>query len=575
VQFLQRDAVVNVVPLEEAIDFVAGLEAKQLPQVRPGQTPGAISLGGQRFERLPCEVGAIGGETGGDLVREGDGQVHDHSLTEREWAVKSRMIKDVIMRDDPNSSRISAHLALRHLNAPVLQLCHSYRSLVFGMVMTMCRRLWLAVIFAAASALTGSRARAGALELSVQDAVYPGVANEYRLTLQGAARDTVSPIFENKTPTAIRFGNGPPLALVNCQQHPEPKEGPWACFDAADKTHRTIAIELHNVEAGKVKLVVSFGDGVSDELSTVLSPYGANVPRLVAIVATIITIATIMIILSRGPPQKLANGQMKKPLSLMIIDKGTCTYSLAKVQLYVWLLAAGAAYLYLFAAKVFAQGELVLVDVPASVATVALISITTTVVSTATNTLSGGKASGQFEVTPSDLITSGGDVAPERIQQLFWTLIAAPAFVVLAYMADPARLQDVQPVPDHFLQLMGISSAGFIGGKIARGPGPKITSVVAGLVSGPPPFLLLNIQGSAIQTKGATFTLRDITVAGQRAIPLPANFLPSSSIDASGIATSLDLSIPAAGLRQTATGGKWGYEFTILATDGEIAAWQF
>ena len=87
--------------LEEAIDFVAGLEAKQLPQVRPGQTPGAISLGGQRFERLPCEVGAIGGETGGNVVRKGDGYVHHRSLTEWERAVKSPMIKHIIMGGNP------------------------------------------------------------------------------------------------------------------------------------------------------------------------------------------------------------------------------------------------------------------------------------------------------------------------------------------------------------------------------------------------------------------------------------------------------------------------------------------
>jgi hypothetical protein len=99
VQFLQRDAVVNVVRLEEAVDFVAGLESEQKPQVRPGQTPGAIFLGGQRFERAARKVGAIGGKAGGDVVREGDGQVHGSSLTGRGARVKSSMIKDVIIGD--------------------------------------------------------------------------------------------------------------------------------------------------------------------------------------------------------------------------------------------------------------------------------------------------------------------------------------------------------------------------------------------------------------------------------------------------------------------------------------------
>ena len=95
IQILGRVGFENLVCFQEAVDLVTGLEAKQLPQVRLGQTSGTVFLGGQRFERAAREIGAIGGEAGGDVVGEGNGQVHAASLTERDPDVKSRMIKDV------------------------------------------------------------------------------------------------------------------------------------------------------------------------------------------------------------------------------------------------------------------------------------------------------------------------------------------------------------------------------------------------------------------------------------------------------------------------------------------------
>jgi hypothetical protein len=253
--------------------------------------------------------------------------------------------------------------------------------------------------------------------------------------------------------------------------------------------------------------------------------------------------------------------------------------SVTKVQLYVWLFAAVAAYLYLLAAWVLAQGKHELVDIPPNIVTLALISISTTVVSTGIASLSGAKGSGPFDPTPADLISSGGEIAAERVQQLIWTLIAAPAFVVFAYMLPPDHLTPdsmaTVAVPDHFLQLMGLSSTGYVAGKLARGPGPKITSLAASLVTGPPPFLTLSVRGSDIQTRGAAFTLRDLAMPDAKDIPLPVTPLPSSTIDSSGVATALDLSVPAAGLRKPAAGAPWGYAFTIIAADGEKAEWHF
>jgi hypothetical protein len=72
-----------------------------------------------------------------------------------------------------------------------------------------------------------------------------------------------------------------------------------------------------------------------------------------------------------------------------------------------------------------------------------------------------------------------------------------------------------------------------------------------------------------------SFTIRDLASPGAKEIPLLADPLPGSNIDSLGVATSLDFSIPAAGLRQPPAGGKWQYNFTVIVADGEKAEWQF
>ncbi len=93
--------------LQESVDLVTGLEAQQLPQVGFGQAPCSILLRGQRFERAACEIGAICDETGGDIVRQGKGEVHGFSLTGMGPAVKARMTTDIAMCnvDVPASDR--------------------------------------------------------------------------------------------------------------------------------------------------------------------------------------------------------------------------------------------------------------------------------------------------------------------------------------------------------------------------------------------------------------------------------------------------------------------------------------
>src|SRR5262249_45361112 len=72
-----------------------------------------------------------------------------------------------------------------------------------------------------------------------------------------------------------------------------------------------------------------------------------------------------------------------------------------------------------------------------------------------------------------------------------------------------------------FLQLMGISSAGYLGGKLARKPGPVIDQIQPSRNG----QLTLTLTGRCLST-AATFRIRSIQ-AGQATTPeeIPANLL--------------------------------------------------
>src|SRR5439155_7622880 len=99
------------------------------------------------------------------------------------------------------------------------------------------------------------------------------------------------------------------------------------------------------------------------------------------------------------------------------------------------------------------------------------------------NNVRGPKGAGEEQPSFADLITTGGVVVAERFQFLVWTVLGALAFLFLVVFSDPATIQDLPKVPDGFLYLMGVSSAGYLGGKLARKPGPVIVTIVAQLGS--------------------------------------------------------------------------------------------
>jgi hypothetical protein len=112
-----------------------------------------------------------------------------------------------------------------------------------------------------------------------------------------------------------------------------------------------------------------------------------------------------------------------------------------------------------------------------------LISLGTLLLAQATTAVRGSKGAGVVHPSASDLIVHGGVLAPERVQQVVWTLLTSLGFLWIVVKTHSTS-EGLPEIPTELLVLMGLSSAGYLGGKLARKPGPVIqrTEISSGSV---------------------------------------------------------------------------------------------
>lgn len=276
-------------------------------------------------------------------------------------------------------------------------------------------------------------------------------------------------------------------------------------------------------------------------------------------------------------------------LRAFFIDPDSNSYSLSKAQLYLWLIATMFGYIYLSLSRYFVQQRLEWPDLqdgsPGMLLGPAGLAVGTTVLSTGVRRLMGGKGAGDTEPRLADLVSSGGVVTPERVQFLLWTLVAVVSYVGLTLAVDPAGLASLPVTPHNLLTLSALSAGGYLAGQIARGPGPKIASIKATVASSNAAQLDLEIDGSALATRGAAFYLAPVPAAPppapagtpgtvDNAAPIQPQWRPGSVIDVgSGFATHLSLSLIA-----SAAAGSWKagdtWRFSIVNPDGERATFD-
>jgi hypothetical protein len=226
---------------------------------------------------------------------------------------------------------------------------------------------------------------------------------------------------------------------------------------------------------GILRVQVAVADQPSDQQIFRVYPYGkTRVGIESGVIALLLALLPLLLLRSVKGSYTISKEEYK--LRLLFLDPETNSYSLSKLQFYLWTVASLFSYAYLFISRVHVQNA-IWPDVPPNLPGVIAIAAGTTVSSVLVTASKGSKGAGPARPGFADFITSGGVVAPDRVQMLLWTLFGVGAFIVTTLAQSPAEIQTLPTIPDNFLYLMGLSSAGYLGGKLARKAGPVVNEI--------------------------------------------------------------------------------------------------
>jgi hypothetical protein len=258
---------------------------------------------------------------------------------------------------------------------------------------------------------------------------------------------------------------------------------------------------------GPLQIQVRVGDQYSQKKDITLARVEKKYPAGIA-VAIVLTLASLIFWILRRRRRAVTGGKSPGILSAIFLDTETNTYSLSKFQFYMWTAAALFGYIYLTVSKSWVQGDFTFADIPGNLPGIIFISASTTVLAVGITSSKGSKGAGELHPSLADLVSSGGVIAAERLQFFVWTIIGVFAFIFLTLSIEPATIRNLPTVPEGFLYLMGVSSFGYLGGKLARKPGPVISKMEAETAEG---ILMLNIHGSNL-SPDANFRIDDADV---------------------------------------------------------------
>ncbi len=224
----------------------------------------------------------------------------------------------------------------------------------------------------------------------------------------------------------------------------------------------------------------------------------------------------------------------------LFIDKETNTYSLSKLQFYLWTLVAVFGYVYLALSRNLVQYSFGLPALPSGLPGIVGLAGTTAIGAQVVTNINGPKGAGQAKPTLADFVTSGDVVAADRVQFFVWTVIGAAGFLFVIANLDPRTLVELPPVPESLLAISGISAFGYLGGKLARDPGPVVAEITTGIGPDPDPaaagngsvggFGLLEIRGRTVSadanfklSTGAESAPDDVELSFDKLEPSPSD----------------------------------------------------
>ncbi|HEX3877046.1 MAG TPA: hypothetical protein VHW24_08680, partial [Bryobacteraceae bacterium] len=254
----------------------------------------------------------------------------------------------------------------------------------------------------------------------------------------------------------------------------------------------------------------------------------------VAALATILLAGLVILMLRVSLRPTVIHGDNYVGRALFL-DKETNSYSLSKFQFYVWTLVAIFGYVYLLISKNIFQHYFGLPAVPAGLPGIVGIAGGTAVGSQIVTNINGPKGSGQIKPSLADFVTTGDVVAAERVQFFVWTIIGALGFVLAVVRLDPRVLKELPDVPSSLLAISGLSAFGYLGGKLARNPGPVISEVM--VHAGPDP--------EAVTAAATTTAAPATTPAAAPTTTIPPGVDNTTTVDPNATTTTTTTLAPA------------------------------
>jgi len=95
-----------------------------------------------------------------------------------------------------------------------------------------------------------------------------------------------------------------------------------------------------------------------------LSRVNRTTPALIAVLILALFVALIVLVLRKKNLSTPSDGNKVGILGAIFLDKETDTYSLNKLQFYLWMAAAVFGYIYLSIARSLVQGNFEFADIP-------------------------------------------------------------------------------------------------------------------------------------------------------------------------------------------------------------------
>ena len=225
----------------------------------------------------------------------------------------------------------------------------------------------------------------------------------------------------------------------------------------------------------ETNLLIRQGDLVSNVIKLRVVAWADSSVFLFSFLIPITAIALVVFLASFLPAYRVHKTTYGM-FTILFLDPETNTYSLSKYQFYLWTLAALFSYSYFALSRVLIQNG-ALPDVPGSLPGIIAIGAGTAIGSQVVTAVRGPKGSGQEQPSLGDFVTSGGVAAPERVQMFVWTNLGVLAFCLVTLHSPPWQISELPRIQEGLMYLMGISSAGYLGGKLARKPGPVISEI--------------------------------------------------------------------------------------------------